>query len=132
MNVARSQVVVVDPWLTFTWAYDQLSPTTVSFSPTALSWSQGFHVVSGDRDVVISSNYFFADRSYFGLSARTHRIWYVDATVGHQSSVPGQRNDLEKTANYLTLRQLGWEPAGVYLTAPHTEAELLVYRPPAR
>jgi hypothetical protein len=128
-NVARSNVLVVDPWLTFTWAYDGLSPTAVSFAPTTLSWSQGFHVVSLDHDVVISSNYFFPDHSYFELSRRTHRIWYVASTVGHQSSIPGHRNDLEKTANYLTLRQLGWEPAGVYLTAPHTEAELLVFRP---
>jgi hypothetical protein len=128
-NTARSHVVVVDPWLTFTWAYDGLSPTAVSFAPTLLSWSQGFHVVSLDPDVVISSNYFFPDRSYSTLSARTQRIWYVASTVGHQSAVPGHPNDLEKTANYLYLRSIGWTPTGVYLTAPHTEAVLLAYHP---
>jgi hypothetical protein len=131
-NVHRSAVVVVDPWLTFTWAYDGLTPTSVSFAPTLLAWSQGFHVVSRDPDVVISENYFFPDRSYSRLSSRTHRVWYVASTVGHQSRVPGRRNDLEKTANYLYLRQLGWTPVGVYLTAPHTEAVLLVYRPTPR
>lgn len=128
-NRALSGVVVVDPWLTFTWAYDGLSPTAVSFARTQLAWSQGFHVVSLDQDVVISQNYFFPDRSYSRLSSRTHRIWYVASTVGHQSAVPGHPNDLEKTANYLYLRQLGWTPTGTYVTAPHTEAVLLVYAP---
>ena len=132
VNVARSRVVVVDPWLTFTWAYDALSPTAVSFAHTQLSWSQGFHVVSLEPDVVISTNYFFPDRSYSSLSMRTHRVWYVASTVGHQSPIPGHPNDLEKTANYLYLRSLGWTPTGVYLTAPHTEAVLLAYRPSAR
>ncbi|HEV3213135.1 MAG TPA: glycosyltransferase family 39 protein [Acidimicrobiales bacterium] len=131
-NVGRSAVVVVDPWLAFSWAYDGLTPTSVSFAPTLLAWSQGFHVVSRDPDVVISENYFFPDRSYPRLSSRTTRVWYVASTVGHQSRVPGHPNDLEKTANYLYLRQLGWAPAGVYLTAPHTEAVLLVYRPSPR
>jgi len=45
--------------------------------------------------------------------------------------VPGHRNHLEVTANYLYLRQLGWTPVGVYLTAPHTEAVLLRFRPSA-
>jgi hypothetical protein len=127
-NVARSHVVVVDPWLTFTWAYDGLSATAVSFARTQLSWSQGFHVISLDPDVVISSNYFFPDRSYAELSSHTERIWYVASTVGHQSPVPGHPNDLEKTANYLFLRSLGWTPTGVYLTAPHTEAVLLAHQ----
>ncbi len=131
VNVARSRVVVVDPWLTFTWAYDGLSATAVSFTHTQLSWSQGFHVVSLDPNVVISTNYFFPDRSYSALTSRTHRVWYVASTVGHQSAVPGHRNDLEKTADYLYLRSLGWTPTGVYLTAPHTEAVLLAYRPSA-
>ena len=91
VNVARSRVVVVDPWLTFTWAYDALSPTAVSFAHTQLSWSQGFHVVSLEPDVVISTNYFFPDRSYSSLSMRTHRVWYVASTVGHQSPIPGHR-----------------------------------------
>jgi Dolichyl-phosphate-mannose-protein mannosyltransferase len=128
-NLARSDVVVVDPWLTFTWAYDLLSPTAVSFAHTQLSWSQGFHVVSLDPDVIISSNYFFPDRSYSSLSRRTTRLWYVASTVGHQSATPDHPNDLEKTANYLYLRSLGWTPTGVYLTAPHTEAVLLAFQP---
>jgi hypothetical protein len=132
LNVARSRVVVVDPWLTFTWAYDGLSPTAISFAHTQLSWSQGFHVVSRTPTVLISTNYFFPDRSYSALSSRTARVWYVASTVGHQSAVPGHPNDLEKTANYLYLRSIGWTPTGVYLTAPHTEAVLLAYRPLAR
>jgi hypothetical protein len=132
VNVARSRVVVVDPWLTFTWAYDGLSPTAVSFAHTQLAWSQGFHVVSLDPNVVISTNYFFPDSSSSALSSRTHRIWYVASTVGHQSAIPGHRNDLEKTADFLYLRTLGWTPTGVYLTAPHTEAVLLAYRPSTR
>jgi hypothetical protein len=131
-HLLQSTYVVVDPWLTFTWAYDAVSPTAVSFAPTQLAWSQGFHVVSLDPRVVISTNYFFPDRSYSALSSRTHRVWYVASTVGHQSSVPGHPNDLEKTANYRYLRQLGWTPAGVYVTAPHTEAVLLAYRPTPR
>lgn len=131
-NLAKSRVVVVDPWLTFTWAYDGLSPTAVSFARTQLSWSQGFHVVSLDPDVIISTNYFFPDRASSALSARVHQLWYVASTVGHQSLVAGHTNDLEKTANYRYLRSIGWTPTGVYLTAPHTEAVLLAYRPPTR
>ena len=128
-QVRPTDVVVVDPWLTFTWSYDGLSPTAVSFAPTQLAWSQGFHVVSLSPGVVISTNYFFPDRSYSRLALRTHRIWYVAATVGHQSAIPGHPNHIEVTANYLYLRQIGWQRAGVYVTAPHTEAILLVYPP---
>jgi hypothetical protein len=129
-HVARpGDVVVVDPWLTFTWAYDGLSSTVVSLRPTPIPWSQGFHVVSLDPRYVISRNYFFPDRSY--QLPHDARVWYVAATVGHQSRVPGHRNHLEVTANYLYLRQLGWTPVGVYLTAPHTEAVLLRFRPSA-
>jgi hypothetical protein len=128
-HLRPGEVVVVDPWLTFTWAYDQLTPTGISFAPTYNSWSQGFHVVSLDRDVDISVNYFSYDGSYAELSRRTHLLWYVTPTVGPQSPIPNHPNDLEETANYKYLKSIGWRRAGVYLTAPHTEAILMVYEP---
>jgi hypothetical protein len=128
-HVRPGELVVVDPWLTFTWAYDGITPTAVSFAPTPFPWSQGFHVVSLRRTVVISENYFFAGRSYSRLSRRARRLWYVAATLGRQSGLEGVPSRQLKTVNYLYLRQLGWQPSGRYLTASHTEAILLVYRP---
>jgi hypothetical protein len=127
LDAARrpGDVVVVDPWLTFTWAYDGLSPTAVSTASSQIPWSQGFHIVSLQPDrYVISTNYFLPDRA-FSRIPRTSRLWYVASTVGRQSTVPGHANHLERTFTYDYLQQCGWSPAGAYLTAPHTEAILM-------
>lgn len=128
-HLEPGDVIVVDPWLTFTWADDQLSPTTVSFARTVTAWSNGYHVVSLDPNVVISQNAFLPDASYRSLPRTAKRLWYVAVTLGRQSSIPGHPNRLERTLNYDYLRSVGWTPAGTYLTAGHTEAVLLVYRP---
>jgi hypothetical protein len=123
----RSAITVVDPWLTFTWAYDDLSPTRISFTHTLTLWSQEFHVVSLDPGVDLSVNSFFPDRSYGRLASRTQWLWYVASTVGRQSRVRNHPNHLLVTQNYRFLLANGWRPAGTYLTFPHTEAILLEY-----
>jgi hypothetical protein len=125
----KSAIIVVDPWLTFTWAYDDLSPTKVSFAHTVTLWSQGFHVVSLDQRVDLSVNSFFPDRSYGELAHRTHWIWYVAATIGRQSPIPGSPNHLLISLNYRYLLENGWQPTGTYLTFPHTEAILMIHVP---
>jgi len=126
-HVRPGDVVVVDPWVTFTWAYDDLSPTAVSFAPTAFSWSQGFHIVSRTPSVDISTNYFLPDASYVTLSARTHRLWFVAST--HSSGLPGRPLHMETTFNFTDLLHLGWVRGGTEVVAPHAVAVLLVWRP---
>jgi hypothetical protein len=71
------EAVVVDPWLDFAWADDDLTPTSVSFAHTFFDWSQGFHVVSEDRNVVMSNEYFFPNSAMNGLKYYFSTLWYV-------------------------------------------------------
>lgn len=128
-SVRPGDVIVVDPWATFTWALDDLSPTKVSFENAMFPWSQGFHVVSLDPRVVISQEYYFGDSTWsnlFALGTKFRRIWYVGVTISPDGfQRPGHSDDLIHTRNYNFLTTWGWKPSGLYFTAPNTEALLL-------
>src|ERR1039458_9305925 len=76
-HVRAGDLIVVDPWVTFTWADDGVTASAISLHSSFFPWSQGFHVVSRDPRVIISTNYFFPDAQYARLAQRTDRIWYV-------------------------------------------------------
>jgi hypothetical protein len=121
-------VDVVDPWLTFTWADDDLSKTDVSLTNGYFPWSQGFHVVSRDKDVVISSNYFFPDDQYADLAHRTSRVWYVGVGRKASPSHPTPESRVLRTRNFRALERLGWTPTSTAVYETHVIAILMVHR----
>jgi hypothetical protein len=121
------QFLVVDPWLTFTWADGGFTKTSVSFRHTFFDWSQGFHVVSDRADVVISRQYFFPDWNWRFIHQYTHQLWYFAMTSGPSWPAPGPNDPITTTRNYHTLRLDGWVPSNTYFRSSHVEAVLMNY-----
>jgi hypothetical protein len=71
---------VVSPWNAYTWALDQLTPTEISTAKPVFQWSAGFHVVSLDSSVIISTNYFFVDWRFLFLHDHFDHLWYAALT----------------------------------------------------
>jgi hypothetical protein len=129
-HVGPYQFVVIDPWLSFTWADDGLSRTSVSLVQSfPFGWSQGFHVVSDDNKVIISDQYFFPSGEYGGLSHFLNALWYVGETGGPTWPVPGPQDKLYQTRNYVALLDDGWVPTTTVYHATHTIAILMKYEP---
>ncbi len=74
--------VVVDGYLSFTWAFEDLSPWTVSFVQHQVPWPMGFHVVSRSPQILLSSNYLQPDVAIRSLSHRAPSIWYIGIDYG--------------------------------------------------
>lgn len=128
--------IVVDPWLTFTWGDLGLSKTGVvtyadknKAKDVIFDWSQGFHVVSLQGDVVISAQYFFPDWTYKCIYPHTHRLWYVGQTVNTFALPPISPDALLTTRNYQFLINYGWVPTKTVLHGTHTVAILMVFKP---
>jgi hypothetical protein len=122
-----SQFVVVDPWLTFTWADGGFTATSVSLRHTFFDWSQGFHVVSDRPDVIISRQYFFPDYDWRFIHEYTHQLWYFAMTSGPSWPAPGPHDPITPTRNYHTLRLDGWVPSATSFRSSHVEAVLMNY-----
>ncbi len=84
-------IVVVDPYLSFTYGDDDLGPWHVSFTQGVVPWPMGYHVVTTKPDWVISTEYLQPDDQLVKLLApaiahhRTVRVWYLGITVGAYS-----------------------------------------------
>jgi hypothetical protein len=128
-HIKKSDYVVVDPWLTFTWADDSLSSTGVAFNHTFFDWSQGFHVVSYKRNVVISDEYFFPNWVYGFIHEDTTRLWYVGETANSTSAQTSPVDALLSTRNLHYLRTHDWVPTNVAYRSTHTMALLMKYVP---
>jgi hypothetical protein len=130
-HLTDREFIVVDPWLDFAWADDNLTPTSVSFTHTYFDWSQGFHVVSDDARVIISDQYFFADSQFGGLSHYFKNLWYVGEAGSKAWPATSSSDQLYATRDYLTLVDDGWVPTTDRLSASHVVAILMRYRPRA-
>ena len=131
-HLTAYQFVVVDPWLTFTWADAGLSKTSVSFKHTFFDWSQGFHVVSNDTKVIISDQYFFPNSGAdSGLSHYFHHLWYFGEAGSINWPRPSSADQLYQTRNYLALVADGWVPTKLVYRSTHTIAIFMFYNPPA-
>jgi hypothetical protein len=128
-HVTSYEFVVVDPWLTFTWAADDLSKTSISFEHEFFDWSQGFHVVSDNPKVIISNQYFFPNSEFGGLSRYGHKLWYVGETGSTSWPIPSKNDKLYATRDYLALIKDGWVPTTTQYQAAHTIAILMQYDP---
>ena len=126
-RVTSHQYIVVDPWLTFGWGVGGYTKTSVSFSHSFFDWSQGFHVVSDDPQVVISDQYFFPQYIWRYLHQTHHELWYVGMTAGASWPTPSAQDPLVSTRNYHALRLLGWVPTSTTLRTDHTIAILMRY-----
>jgi hypothetical protein len=128
-HVKQTDYIVVDPWLTFTWSDDSLSRTGVSFKKTFFDWSQGFHVVSYERQVVISDEYFFPNWVYGLIHNSSSRLWYVGETVQSRGNLLAPVDALLPTRNLHFLRTHDWVPTRVDYRSTHTMALLMKYVP---
>ncbi len=128
-HVKSTDYIVVDPWLTFTWSDDSLSRTGVSFKKTFFDWSQGFHVVSYERQVVISDEYFFPNWVYGLIHTSSTRLWYVGETARTPGKLLAPVDALLPTRNLHFLRTHDWVPTRVAYRSTHTMALLMMYVP---
>ena len=128
-HVGKYQFVVVDPWLTFGWADDSLTPTSVSLEHTYFDWSQGFHVVSDDNRVIISDEYFFPNGQFPALSHYFTHLWYVGETGGPTWPAAAPNDPLYVTRDYSALVADGWRPTTTTYRSTHIIAILMRYAP---
>ena len=135
-QVKPTDLIVVDPWMTFTWADLSLSKTEVAFNKTFFDWSQGFHVVSLESHVIISDQYFFPNVTYtlLGDYMKLHpaRIWYVGETENSPLPHAAPVSLLLPTRNLAYLLARGWVPTTTVYQSTHTMALLLRYVAPPR
>ncbi len=153
-------LVVVDPYWSFAWADDGLGPWHVSFHQGVVPWPMGFHVVSTDPRVLLSTNYLQPDTQLYRALARdveTHRsarVWYLGLTVGafstsapeplwplaFQSPTYLYMNEPRVTACHHTVgglscalgNGLGLRPRDVCCSVSGAYAQLYELNPPAR
>ncbi len=129
-HVGPNEFVVVDPWLTFGWADEGFTATSVSFEHTFFDWSQGFHVLSDNPHVIISDQYFFPSAEFGGLNSYSHILWYVGETGGPTWPLARPTDPLYVTRNYEALLRAGWYPTSTTYRATHTIAILMRWKPP--
>jgi len=104
--------VVVSPWNVYTWALDELTPTTVTTKAPLFQWSAGFHVISLNDHIIISSNYFLPDWEFLFIHQHFDHLWYVASTQA--ANDPHVKNPnaplVDRELRYLL--QHGWTTTG--------------------
>jgi len=124
-------LIAVDPWFNFTWALDNLSAYRISFAHN--DWSQGYHIVSADPSVMLTTLYMLPDAAYGSIPhhSSTTRLWYVGIRMSPKGFIfPDTATPLTPTACYLALvGAQGWQPTHTYVVGTNTIAVLLTHAP---
>ena len=124
-------VIVVPAFLTYTWAYDGVTPWHLEVGGRD-QWPQGFRVVSDDSRVIVPVAWTGSDPQLATLAERYRRVWYVGYTVGvwapywfpsTQSGVP--------MPNFTSgaLEQAGWRVSWFSHYSHNTYVTPMEFRP---
>jgi hypothetical protein len=124
-------VIVVPAFLTYTWAYDGVTPWHLEVGGRN-QWPQGFRVVSDDSRVIVPVAWTGVDPQLATLSKNYRRVWYVGYTVGvwapywfpsAQSGVP--------MPNFTSgaLEQAGWRVSWFSHYSHNTYVTPMEFRP---
>jgi hypothetical protein len=122
------EVVVVDGDASYTWAADRLTCSHLSYAVPIL-WTQGFHVTSCDRRVVLAGRYVEVDVPLGRLTRRTDRVWLVAETLGAILGTGSTSQSLDlpvMSPTYAWLRAHGFTDVAVRVARLHVYAVLLV------
>lgn len=124
------EVIVVDGDATFTWAADRLTRTGVTFNrPSPLSfWTEGFHTVSRDKQVVLAGRILEPDIRLGRLTKHAARVWLISETLGAVLGTGEANEPLNTPVASPTLdglRTLGFTRVEARIHRLHTYAVLL-------
>jgi hypothetical protein len=120
-------LVVIDPWLCFTWAAANIPKFAVTREKSFFDWSQGFHVI-GAPPYVFSEDYFFPSWFYPGLKNLTNRLWYVAETGSPAWPATSPQDEIYVTRNLAALLKQGWYETGRSFSGDHVKIVELKFR----
>jgi hypothetical protein len=122
--------VVIDPWLSFTWASAGIPPYLISLQKSARSdWSQGFHI-TGLPPYIFTESYFNPSWVYPYLSNYTSRLWYIAETGSPAWPATSPADRIYVTRNFRTLLGLGWSETGRFFHGDHVKIVEMKFRDP--
>jgi len=119
--------VVIDPWLSFTWAASNIPKFAVTREKSFFDWSQGFHIRTV-APYIFSDDYFFPSWYYPGLKNLTNRLWYVAETGSPAWPATSPQDEIYVTRNLAALLKQGWYETGRSFSGDHVKIVELKFR----
>ena len=124
-------VIVVPAFLTYTWAYDGVTPWHLEVGGPD-QWPQGFRVVSDDPRVIVPVAWTGNDPQLATLAKNYRRVWYVGYTVGVWSpyGLPANQPGVPMP-NFTSgaLEQAGWRVSWFSHYSDNTYVTPMEFRP---
>ena len=119
--------VVIDPWLSFTWAAANIPTFAVTREKSFFDWSQGFHV-RGAPPYFFSDYYFHPSWYYPYLKDTITRLWYVAETGSPAWPATSPRDQIYVSRNLAALLKQGWYETGRSFSGDHVKIVELKFR----
>ncbi|MEI8148058.1 MAG: hypothetical protein WCG62_03145, partial [Actinomycetes bacterium] len=122
--------VVIDPWLSFTWASAGINPYVISLQKAAyFNWSQGFFITAYPP-YIFTESYFYPSWVYPYLKNYTSRLWYVAETGSPAWPATSPADRIYVTRPLRVLLKLGWSETGRFFQDDHVKIVEMKFRAP--